>query len=141
MIVADGHVASSFTTFIKTENPLPQKIKKLTGVTDETVKSEGEELGTALSHFLEFVGALPLVAHNIHFDISFIDAACSRCGFHEIDNKLIDTLSIARQKVVGLNNFSLKVLSEHFGFHSETYHRALQDCHITHKLYEKLINL
>jgi len=141
MIIVNGNIADSFTALIKTESPIPDKVRKLTGVTNEMLEIEGETLETALFHFLKVIRDLPLVAHNINFDISFINAACRHCGLQEIDNKQMDTLSMARQTVTGLNSYSIKVLSEHFGFKSETYHRALKDCYMAYQLYEKLIKL
>lgn len=141
IVVINGKITETFSVFIKTEQPIPQKITELTQVTGETVKREGENIETALPRFLEFVGDLSLVGHNVHFDISFIDIACERLGLRGIGNKRIDTLAAARKTIPGLGSYSLSALSEHLDIDLHIHHRALEDCYTTYRLYEKLIKI
>ena len=55
-----------------------------------------------------------------------------------ISNRFIDTLMIARRKVLGVPNYKLSTLAEHFRIDIKHIHRALADCYTTHFLFSKL---
>jgi CRISPR-associated protein Cas2 len=137
--VEDGTVTDDFNVLVRTKNAIPQSISELTGVTSETVERDGVDLKPAIMRFLEFVGNLPLVAHNASFDVSFLNAACRRCGLDELQNERIDTLAMARRLLPELNSHTLQSLLERFGIENEQMHTAGADCRATHLLYEKLI--
>lgn len=97
IIVSEGNVIDSFAAQIKIQNPLPAKISALTGVSDADLILNGIPFVTALSNFLVFIKDLPLVAHNIEFDVKFINYACDGINTPQITNRQIDTLRLARK--------------------------------------------
>ncbi len=74
--VENGVVTKSFQTFVDPGMPIPPEIVQLTGITDRDVYGAPGE-AEAVRAFLDFVGDLPLVAHNAAFDIGFITAAAN----------------------------------------------------------------
>lgn len=134
----DGKEISSFKTLVKTEHPISSEITGLTGIDRQMLDDNGTELKTALEDFLSFIGELTVVAHNALFDYSFIREACRVCGLPLFANKCVDTLALSKRKVIGVCNYKLTSLAQHFSIDSEKAHRSLQDCILTAKLYEKL---
>ena len=73
----DGNPVDRFVTLVNPQRPIDPFITDITGISDKMVKEEPIELDV-LDDFLEFLSDLPLVAHNISFDKSFLDAICKR---------------------------------------------------------------
>ena len=139
VVVINGEVHDTFQTLIKSTQPVPPEIEKLTGITTDMLLQNGKLLKNAMPEFLSFIGNRRIVAHNVIFDIKFLNAACDKCILPKIANQIIDTLKLSRNVLLGLQNYKLSSLLDHFGIISETEHRSLDDCLATHQLYLKLI--
>lgn len=135
--VRDGRPAEEFSALVHLEKPLPAEIARLTGITQEELDN-GMDAGTALDAFLEFVGKDVLVGHNLQFDLEFLRAACTRNQKAILTNRRVDILPLARRKVVGVTNYKLLTLAQHFGVADKVEHRALPDCRLMHEVYAKL---
>lgn len=138
VVIEDESVSRQYQTLVKTEKKLTPAITKLTGITTEMLMEEGQELATALPQFLDFVGELPVVGHNIDFDYDFIRVACKKLGVPRINNKRIDTLELSRRLVRSVRNHKLPTLLQHFHIETTASHRGITDCLSTHELYLKL---
>ena len=68
-----GRKVASFSQLVNPQIPIPAKVTQITGITDRDVYGAPSE-AEAVRAFLDFVGALPLVAHNAAFYIGFITA-------------------------------------------------------------------
>ena len=66
--VIDGVVAEQFERLIKQDMAIPNKVKQLTGITEEMVGQSGVDEKTALKEVLNFIGDKDLVMHNAAFD-------------------------------------------------------------------------
>lgn len=137
--VSDGKVQEEY--FHSIVNPMEEVslfILALTGIPrDEIIAAPSIE--QVFPGFLQFLGEDSIfVAHNAKFDMSFINQELKRYYWKPISNPVIDTVTLARQKVPGLRSYSLQSLIYHFGFDHKKNHRALDDAKITARL---LINL
>ena len=135
--IIDRMPADSFTALIDTEKVLPGNIMKLTGITQEELEKDGLELSAALSEFLECIGNGKLIGYNISFDLSFIQNACKKCGKQMIANPTEDAIKLAKKKLDDVRDYKLETVSRSFGL-EEQKHRALDDCYLIHRVYEKL---
>ncbi len=90
--------------------------------------------------FLEFVGTSPLVIHNAAFDMAFLNAELRWDNREELQNKTIDTLSIARKKFPSGSN-SLDALCRRFNIDASSRHKhgALIDAELLAEVYLELI--
>ena len=136
--VEDGVPVQEFSQLIRIDHLLPPDIVSLTGITDEYLRENGRPLGQVLSDLLVFVGNAPLISHNAAFDQRFLTVACHQVGCPILRNRFIDTLTLARRKVMGVPNYKLMTLATHLGITVQHSHRALADCHATHLLFAKL---
>lgn len=137
--VENGAVAETYSALIKTDKKIPPSIIKLTGITEELLANEGTELSKALSDFATLCGGKTLVGHNIGFDLNFIKSACTENKIDFVPSKIIDTVKISR-KSIDINSYSLSAIADYFGldYNKDRIHRALDDCLLTQRIYEKL---
>lgn len=139
--VEGGEVTAVFKQMLAIEAALPPAISKLTGITDEEIKSNGRNPPDVLREFAEFAGDLPIVSHNVDFDIGFLRNACRKAGLPSPRNRCIDTLALARRRVKDVADYKLGTLAEHFGIERSGGHRGYDDCLTAKRLYEELMRL
>ena len=90
------------------------------------INKDGCDAGEAISEFLQFFGDLPLVAYNVKFDRSFIEAAASRHGLR-LQNDFHCALEKARLAWPGRTSYKLVDLARDGQLSSDGTHRALSD--------------
>ena len=85
----------------------------------------------------EFIGSLPLVAHNAAFDITVLRASLASWGIESCHNDYYCTLSLARKLWKNRRSYSLTALAEDLGWIYEA-HNALADSEICGRLFARL---
>ena len=75
--IKDGNIIDRYDELINPEKLLSEEIIKITGINNEMLKDKRKEKECVID-FMNWVGDLPMVAHNAKFDISFIDMAYSK---------------------------------------------------------------
>lgn len=133
-----GHVHAQFSALVNPRCAVPQEITKLTGITQEMADS-GETISAVLPRFLDFIGELPLLGHNLSFDYLFLAqaAANERLPFSHTG---IDTLKLARRFLPEEQKKSLPSLREYFSIDTGTVHRAAADALAAALVFECLQN-
>lgn len=138
--VKNNEIIERFDELIACPNPLPKIITELTSITDEMlVGCDTEENVT--KRFLDFIGDLPLVAHNAQFDISFVSSACKKYGLRDFSNTVVDTMGLARNIHSEWRNHKLSTLVKNLEveWDEDKHHRADYDCEGTSKCFYKMI--
>ncbi len=136
--IQSGKAVEEFSTLVNPGCSIPFYASQVNGITDDMVK-DAPVFEDVLPCFLDFVGDLPLVGHNIHtFDLKFIYRDCEKYLGKSIDNDYVDTLKLARTCLPELKHHSLTDLAAHFGISTEGAHRALNDCRMTLAVYDEL---
>lgn len=138
VLIVHGQISSEFSAFIQCDIQIPDEISRLTGITSDDLVKNGISQKKALKQFLEFCGDDILVGYNIDFDMRFLQTSCKNNGFSIIKNKTVDTMKLARKKIRNLPRYSLSVVAEHLGIENEVKHRAVEDCILTYRVFEKL---
>lgn len=128
-----GELVGTFSRLVDPEMPIPYEITRLTGITDAMVRGQ-PTIRQVLPEFLEFVGKLPLVAHNAPFDWSFISRECAALGL-AFSVPVVDTLKLARRLFPKLPSHKLTYLTDYFCIAQPDAHRAWCDAEATAKLY------
>ena len=131
-------VLEEWTTLVNPGRPIPQAITQLTGITHE-MAAPAPYLDDIYPDFLEFVGADPVVGHNIAFDLSFL---YPKGGFKR--NIAIDTYEIAAVLLPSAERYALGSLTKVLDIPAPESHRdhgahgALVDARMTHSLFMRL---
>ena len=82
-----------------------------------------------------------IVIHNAEFDLSHLNNELSLIGKNKIDNQIVDTLILARNKFPG-SSINLDSLCKRYNIDNSkrTKHTALIDCELLAKVYINLID-
>lgn len=136
--VVDGRIAEEFSTLVNPQISIPYWATAVNGITDDMV-ADAPLFDVALKEFSEFVGDMILVGHNIHtFDMRFIWRDARKYYGKTVGNDYIDTLPLARLYLPQLGQYTLSALADYYGIASDGAHRALYDCRMNQKVFEKL---
>lgn len=136
--VIDGRVVEEFSSLVYPGCSIPYSASQVNGITDEMV-ADAPMFEEVLPKFLDFIGDLPLVGHNIHsFDLKFMYRDCERYLGRDMENDYVDTLKLSRACLPEQKHHSLIDLATYFGISTEGAHRALNDCRMTLAVYEEL---
>lgn len=139
IIVENEQIVDQYTTFVNPCTSIPVFIEELTGINDEMVKDAPlfEEIADDLLKILE--GSI-FVAHNVLFDLSFLQEEFKRIGRSEFVGLTIDTVELSRVLFPSSDSFKLFDLTESFSIHHERPHQADSDAFVTAKLLLHCIN-
>ena len=118
--------------------PIPYWATEVNGITDAMV-ADSPTFDVALRDFLEFVGDMILVGHNIHtFDMKLICRDAQKYFGKTIGNDYVDTLPIARLYLPQLGHHTLSDLADYYEISFDGAHRALFDCRMNQQIFERL---
>jgi len=137
--VIDGQAIESFQELAKPDFEIPFEVSEITSITNEMVQ-KSRPTKEVYSDFIKFIGDLPVLGHNVNFDINFLyDFGLSHFS-RPFSNDYIDTLKIARNIIKGLPTYRLEFLCEVLNIKKTDgdFHRALYDCLQTFLLYVHL---
>jgi len=96
------------------------------GITAEDVSGQ-PSVGERVAEFVDFVGDLPVVAHNAQFDASALRDACLATGRDVPPVMFACTLAQARATRLEVRDHKLPTLAEHFGVPLDNHHDACAD--------------
>lgn len=136
--IKEGEITEQLSQLIKCEGKLSDEIVKLTGITNEMLEAEGENLYNGLKMFINFCGKSKLVGYNVRFDMDFLQRECKANSFEQITNELIDVMKIVKRKNSDISGYSLASVAEYYKIDYLKKHRALEDCLATYRIFEKL---
>lgn len=134
----DGiQITESYHTLINPGRDIPYYITGLTGISTEMVINAPtfEEVAEEIFNFLD---GKVFVAHNAHFDYSFLKREFELTGINWQAKKLC-TVRLSRKIIPGLRSYSLGTLSESLGIQIMNRHRASGDAHATVKIFDQLL--
>lgn len=133
--VRGGRVRGEFQTLVNPQTPIPPFIAKLTGITEEMVRT-APLFTEIVADWLDFAGDAVLVAHNSQFDVRVLNHEIGRIfpGRRMINSHLC-TVKLSRSCVPGLVNYQLSTLAEHFSIPHPNRHRAPADALATAELF------
>ena len=136
--VKNGKIIHEFGTLVNPGMPIPDNASRINGITDDMV-ADSPFFEHVLEEFMDFVGNMVLVGHNIHaFDMKFLYRDAYRNWGKTIGNDYVDTLRIARAYLPDLEHHRLVDLAEYYEIPSDVAHTALNDCRMNQLVYERL---
>jgi DNA polymerase III epsilon subunit family exonuclease len=134
---SDKGIEVEFETLINPGIRIPPFISQLTGISDAMVKgNEIPYLEEAIGQLIEFVGDLPVIGHNVKFDLSFLRAAGALKK-----NLSIDTYEMASVILPAEGRYNLRALGQVLGVPMRATHRAMDDTKVTQAIYEIMFNM
>ena len=123
-----------FQTLVNPYRKLPEFVQRLTGITQREV-DRAPSFAVVAGEIQEFVGGLPVVGHNISFDLGFL----SRNGL-PLSGDAYDTWDLASILLPSTTSYSLKNLAVQLSADQERPHRALDDAQATRLVFLALLS-
>ena len=155
LLVKDGHriveigcielenlipTKNKFHCYLNPERQVSEKAFKVHGYNDDFLSQQKKfvEIG---NEFLEFIKDKRLIIHNAEFDLGHLNNELELLGKKKINNEIVDTLTLARDKFPGSPS-SLDALCKRFRIDNSkrNKHTALIDCDLLAKVYINLID-
>ena len=136
----NGKIIDEFNILVNPGVKLDSKIIEITGITDDMlIDKDNEEV--CVKEFINWVGDLPMVAHNARFDISFINSAYRKYDLGVLKNTLIDTLGLSRYLESNYKYHNLATLVERYNIEwdEDKHHRASYDAKGTALIFYKML--
>jgi DNA polymerase III subunit epsilon len=138
IFVFDGQrVTKKFTSLINPQQHIPLYITGLTGIDDAMVKDAPVFEDIAEDIFRLLQGNI-FVAHNVHFDFSFVDAKLRNAGYI-LQTKKLCTVRLSRKVFKNEPSYSLGNLCRSLGIKIDNRHRAGGDAKATVELFKKIL--
>jgi len=131
---------NKFHCYLNPERKVSEKAFEVHGYTDEFL-SKQKKFMELVEEFLDFIKDKRLIIHNAKFDIGHLNNELSLLGKKKLNNEVIDTLTLARDKFPG-SPVSLDALCKRYRVDNSkrTNHTALIDCDLLAKVYINLID-
>ena len=131
---------NKFHCYLNPERKVSEKALEVHGYTDEFLATKKKFI-EVVEKFLEFIKDKRLIIHNAEFDLSHLNNELAILGKKKIDNEIVDTLILARDKFPG-SPVSLDALCKRYRVDNSrrTQHTALIDCDLLAKVYINLID-
>ncbi|WP_216829217.1 ATP-dependent DNA helicase DinG [Alkalihalobacterium elongatum] len=130
VLVQDGEIVERFTSFVNPQMKIPPFIESLTGITDEMV-ALAPTFGQVIPELLQMLEGSFFVAHNVQFDLSFLQAQLDEVGYRPYQGPVLDTVELARLLLPNEDSYKLQQLAESFNFNHDRPHQADSDAEVT----------
>ena len=131
---------NKFHCYLNPERKVSDKAFEVHGYSDEFL-SEQRKFNEIADEFLKFIKDKKIIIHNAEFDLGDLNNELKLIGKKKIENEVIDTLLLARDKYPG-SAASLDALCRRYRIDNSrrTKHTALIDCDLLAKVYINLID-
>ena len=129
-----------FHCYLNPEREVSEKALEVHGYTDIFL-SDKPKFKDIVKDFLDFIADKRLIIHNAEFDLSHLNNELRIVGNNKLNNEIIDTLTLARDKFPG-SQISLDALCKRYRIDNSkrAQHSALIDCDLLAKVYINLID-
>lgn len=132
--VCDGQVLNEYESLVNPGRPISPTSYAVNHISGTMLRGAPSFSQIANEVLARLEGAA-LVAHNAHFDLSFLVAALEEEQLPIPDNPVVDTLALARLRF-GFPRNNLHAIAEDLGVMISRRHRALGDVETTWRVFE-----
>lgn len=127
-----------WSSLVNPGRPVPAYISQKIGI-DDAMVADAPEFRSIAPTIVEIVEELPIVGHNVAFDLSFVNTELMRCGLPRLVNTPIDTLTLTSQLVAEARRLNLADVARAMGIDSRQAHRAMPDAETTLDVFRLLL--
>lgn len=142
--IEDNTIVDKRNTLLNPDKDIPPFITSLTNITNEDVK-DAPAFSDKADKVIELFQDGYLIAHNVPFDLGFLNAELKNSGRMILKNPVIDTVELSRILFPKAPSYKLSQLAEYLDIHHDEPHRALSDAYVTAEIFlllkQKLFNL
>ncbi|MEN8700751.1 ATP-dependent DNA helicase DinG [Bacillus infantis] len=133
VVMEGGKIIDQYSSLLKPGKEIPAFIEELTGLNDSMV-SDAPVFAEIAPKVMELLEDAYFVAHNVLFDLSFLQEELLDAGFPGFYGPVIDTVELARTVLPCSDSYKLSDLSAKEGIVHDRPHQADSDAYATAKL-------
>lgn len=123
-------ILDTYSTLINPQQPIPEMITTITGISDEMVAHE-PTIEDVKQDILDFIGDRVLIAHNARFDRTFLEKELGK-----LPNPWMDTIYLAQIGLPRLSRYSQPALAQWLHPEAgENAHRASADVEVLSRVW------
>lgn len=130
VVIQEGKITEEYSTFIHPEQPISVFIEELTGINASLIK-DAPVFEEAAEKIHSLIQGACFVAHNVAFDLSFLQEELERCGYSAFYGSTIDTVELARILKPDSDGYKLSQLAKEENLDHDRPHRADSDAYVT----------
>ncbi|WP_050615396.1 ATP-dependent DNA helicase DinG [Bacillus testis] len=134
VVIENDRIVDTYSTLINPQQPISPFIEELTGIKEEDVKDAPlfEEVAPTINSLLRHS---TFVAHNVLFDLPFLQDQLQEAGFEGFFGSTIDTVELAKIMRPGATSYKLSHLALDEGYEHDRPHQADSDAYVTAELF------
>lgn len=139
IIVRDGRLIEEeiFHTLVNPGRSIPYYATRVHGLRDADVR-HAPTIEQVLPEFLAFIKRKPLVAHNISFDMGFIQTNARKLGLDFPPRAQICTMQLSRRAYPHERSHKLDLLASRLELTFTERHRSMGDVRVTAEAFVQL---
>ena len=123
---------------IDPEIEIPPFIQRLTSISPKKL-ARAPKIQDVIQEVLDFIGSSIIVAHNVSFDLPFLNSVLERLNIPHLNNPALCTNLMSQYLIPNILNSNLKYMSRLFNIPHNKAHRALEDAKASALLLLKLL--
>ncbi|MTD30039.1 ATP-dependent DNA helicase DinG [Planomicrobium sp. YIM 101495] len=134
--IENDRITDTYMAFVNPGKAIPRFIQDLTGITERDVQDAGPFEDVAAEVFDRLQDAV-FVAHNVQFDLPFLQQELTRAGYPKWQGLAMDTVELTRLAYPTAYSYKLQDICSEQGIHLKNAHRADDDALATAELFLK----
>lgn len=137
-LIKNGHIFKTFSFLINPQKRIPPVIENLTGITNKSVKNQ-PPFAYFAAQISKILKNTIFVAHNVNFDLPFLNYELVNAGLEPLTNRSLDTVELAQIAFPTFASFKLQDLTKRLKIRHTNPHQADSDAVVTAKLLLKIL--
>lgn len=126
VLMKNWEIQKTFTSFINPGKPIPLFIQDLTNISDKDVEN-AKTFKEIAQQIYDLLNGTIFVAHNVDFDLSFLQSEFKRAGLPRWKGKKIDTVELSKILFPTSLSYQLGELASDLNIQHGQAHRADYD--------------
>src|SRR5699024_5055213 len=134
VVIKDDMITERYSSLLNPNKPIPPFISRLTGIYDADVRGQ-PEFSEIAPQIAENCKDCFLIAHNVAFDLGFLNREFAANCMKKLEKPVIDTVELARILCPVGPAVKLEQVADYRNIGHEDPDRALSDAVVTAKLF------
>lgn len=138
VVVENGRIVDRFSSFFNPERDIPPFVQQLTNINEQMV-ADAPIFAEKAAKVVDMLQQSYFVAHNVSFDLQFLQEELQMAGFPPFSGPTIDTVELARIVFPDAESYKLGDLAKLLHIAHDQPHHADSDAEVTAKLFIALL--
>lgn len=134
VLIENDEITTRYSTLLKPNVPIPPFVEQLTGIRNSDVQ-HAPLFQEKIEEIISILQGHTIIAHNIPFDVGFLNDVLLQEKRPIFTNNVIDTVEFTRILFPQAPGYKLNDLAQYFQLEHVDPHRALSDAEVTAQLF------